>query len=90
MVSIIENWASIEGVIISLYENPDLQGFYIIELDLQRSEDEGGFPNLAKADEGKIIRINIRQEQLETMNIKPGDPLRATVRKAFGQVYFIR
>jgi hypothetical protein len=90
MVSIIENWASIEGVIVSLYENPDLQGFYIIELDLQRSEDEGGFPNLAKADEGKVIRINIRREQLETMDIKPGNPLRATVRKAYGQIYFIR
>jgi hypothetical protein len=47
------------------------------------------FPNLAKADEGTIITVNLRPEQLTENNLEKGSHLSATVRKAFGQQYFM-
>jgi hypothetical protein len=90
MVSIIENRASIEGVVLSISENPALKGYLLFELELKRSNEVESFPNLAKADEGNIIRINVRPDQLADKKIKPGDTFSCNVRKAFGQVYFVQ
>lgn len=90
MVSIIENWAAVEGVVLSVSENPALKDYILLELELKKTNNIESFPNLAKADEGNVIRINVRPGQLESNKIKPGDRLSCKVRKAFGQVYFIQ
>lgn len=90
MVSIIENWASVEGVVRSISESPVLKDYLLLELELKKTNDVESYPNLAKADEGNIIRINVRPDQIEDQKIKPGDTFSCNVRKAFGQVYFVQ
>ena len=90
MVSIIENWASVEGIVRAIYDNPVLEGYLLLELELQKTNDVQSFPNLAKADEGNIIRINVRPDQLDDKHLEPGNSFTCNVRKAFGQVYFVQ
>lgn len=89
MVSIIENWASIQGEIKSVSSHPGSKGYLEVDLALKEALDIDGFPNLAKADEGNTIHINVKPEQLRLLNIKAGKPLCSKARKAFGQVYFL-
>jgi hypothetical protein len=89
MVTIIENKAKIEGKVKEIAENVSLQGFYEVQVQLQKSEDVKGYPNLAKADEGSLITINIRSEEISEQKIKPGSKFSAKVKKVFGQKYFI-
>lgn len=65
MVNIIENYAYAEGVVRSITQNDKLPGYHQIELELRTSKNIGSFPNLAKADEGKTILVNIKNEDLE-------------------------
>ena len=89
MVSIIENKAKIEGNVEAVNENAGPQGYCQIQVALQKSDDVEGYPNLAKADEGSVITINLRPEQLSDCNIEPGSDFKAQVRKVFGQQYYM-
>jgi len=89
MVTIIENKAKIDGTVNAINENEGPQGYSQIKVQLQRSEDVEGFPNLAKADEGSVITINIRPEKVSSCNIEIGKHLSDVVRKVFGQQYFL-
>ena len=81
----IENKAIITGTVNSISPVPDARGFYEMEFELQTSEDIEGLPNLARADEGSIIRIKTRGK-----NCAPGSQSTLTVKKSAGQVYFIQ
>lgn len=89
MVNIIENKSQIDGKIKSVHRDAGPPGFSQIEVLLNEAKDIADFPNLAKADKGSIITINVRNDQLKTLNIAPGNDLSTVVRKAFGQKYFI-
>ena len=90
MVNIIENWANIKGTIVAISNNPGLPEFYLVEVKLESASDVEGFPNLAKADKGKIIQINVRKTEMEKNNIILNAPISCAVRKSFGQIYFIQ
>ena len=89
MVNIIENWTSIRGLVKSVSDSAEPQGYYLVTLELQKSEEIEGFPNLAKADEGSSINIQVKPEQIGKYAIKPGNSLHCKARKAVGQVYFL-
>jgi hypothetical protein len=90
MVNIIENWSGIEGTVISMDENDELPNYYVVEVQLQTSSDVVPFPNLARADVGKHIHINIKKNELEKYNIKLGANIICTVRKSLKQAYFMK
>jgi hypothetical protein len=87
MSIIIENYAKVRGVVKSVKVNPKLSGYHQIHLDLIDIE---SFPNLAKADEGKVIKVNIPSTDIEKKPLKKDQKLALVVRKERGQVYFIR
>lgn len=89
MVSVIENKAKIEGQVKAIHPDGGPDGYCQIEVALQKSDDIEGYPNLAKADEGSVITINLRPEQLADCNIEPGSAFEANVRKVFGQQYYM-
>lgn len=89
MVTIIENCASIEGIICSIQQDPSLNNYFQIELELRKSANVGNFPNLAKADVGEIIRINIRSDQFSNHSIKAGDEFSGKIKKGLCQIYFM-
>lgn len=90
MVTIIENKACIKGVIKHVSESADPRDFHQISVALQNSFEMDGYPNLAKADEGREIKIKVQKSFLDEKNLKPGDEVELPVRKAFGQIYFVQ
>ena len=90
MSIIIENYAKVRGVVKSVKVNPKLSGYHQIQLDLIDTKDIESFPNLAKADEGKVIKVNIPSTDIEKKPLKKDQKLALVVRKERGQVYFIR
>jgi len=90
MAPIIENWATVSGTVKSIGDHPEMEGFKQITLSLKESKEVEGFPNLAEADEGEDIVINVRASELDKANAEEGKHFQATVRKAFGQVYFLK
>jgi hypothetical protein len=89
MVNIIENKAKIEGKVNAIDENGGPEGFCQVKVKLQASENVENYPNLAKADEGSEITVNLRSKQLSEGNVEIGNSLCAIVRKVFGQQYFM-
>ena len=90
MAPIIENWAIVSGTVESVCDHPEMEGFKQIRLRLKESKVVEGFPNLAQADEGQLIVINVRASDLDQANAEEGKDFNGTVRKAFGQVYFLK
>ena len=90
MAPIIENWAEVSGKVKSITDHPGMEGFKQITLSLKSSKDVGEFPNLARADEGTDILINVRSGDIDKAGAVEGEHFTGTVRKAFGQVYFLK
>lgn len=93
MVSIIENYANIEGDIVEVTDHPRRPGYLLMKLALKKSKPVEGFPNLAQADEGSTITICIKKDAKEAAVTRQRDLKRtfnATVKKAAGQEYFIK
>jgi hypothetical protein len=93
MVSIIENYATVEGDIVEVTDHPRRPGYLLMKLALKKSKPLEGFPNLAAADEGSTISIVIKKDAKEAAVTRQRDLKRtfsATVKKAAGQEYFIR
>jgi len=88
MVSIIENYANIEGKIVELTDHPTRPGYLQMKVALEKSKPVEGFPNLAQADEGTTIAINVKKE--DTDKFKAKKSFSAVVKKAAGQEYFIK
>jgi len=44
-VQIAENWADLEGDVRSVTHGSDVNGFDVVELDVQATRDVGAFPN---------------------------------------------
>ena len=90
MVTILENYAKVQGVVKSIKENAKIAGYHQMEFELQEAEEVKSYPNLAKADEGKIIKINLTNEQLKDHKPKRNHQFSTTVRKFKGLVYFMK
>ena len=90
MVSIIENRSFISGTIVSATEEADARGFVEIVFQLAGALNFEGYPNLAKDDEGKEIRVRMQKAYLERSGMKKGETAEFPVRKAFGQIYFVQ
>ena len=88
MVSIIENYADIEGKIVEVSDHPTKPGYIQMILALKKSTAVEGFPNLAQADEGTTIAINVKKE--EAAKFHGQKSFSAVVKKAAGQEYFIK
>lgn len=89
MVNIVENKAKIEATVTDVDLDAGPKGYCQIKARLQKSEEVESYPNLAKADEGTIITLNLRPAQLTGNNLEKGKHLSAIVRKVFGQQYFM-
>jgi hypothetical protein len=90
VVNIIENRAKVEGTVKSVSENKGPDGYMQVEVDLKRSSDVEGYPNLAKADVGSKITVNVKKDDIAPHSFRPGKQFSSEVRKAFGQVYFLQ
>lgn len=89
MVNIIENKAKIKGTITAIDKNSSIQDYCELKVRLDQSDDVEGYPNLAKADEGSVIQINLHSEEIAMRKLQEGESIHAIVKKVFGQKYFV-
>jgi hypothetical protein len=90
MVSIIENYAAIEGTIIEVNKHPLRPGYIQVKVALKSSKPLEGFPNLAQADEGTTISVNVKKEDEVAKKMYSQKVFNGVVKKAGGQEYFMR
>jgi hypothetical protein len=90
MVNIIENWSIIKVTFLKKKANLKLANFMQYSFKLTHADELEGFPNLAKADEGKKILVNIPLQMVDKVEQKIAKNDSIIVRKAFGQEYFIK
>lgn len=89
MVNIIENKALIEAEVIGIDHVSKPKGYIRLTARLLKSSDMEGYPNLAQADEGSIIHINVRPDQFKDYKLKSGSRFSATVKKSLAQQYYM-
>ena len=88
-VSIIENWALVEGAVARLEAPEDLPEFTGVIMRVDDVQPVEGFPNLLAEAVGSDLRVLIRSEQVRELGVSRGDLLRCRVRKAAGSRVFV-
>jgi hypothetical protein len=73
-----------------LTDHPTRPGYLQVKVALKKSKPVEGFPNLAQADEGTTIAINVKKEEADTDKFIAKKSFSAVVKKAAGQEYFIK
>lgn len=58
-MQIVENWADIEGELVSIDPHPSLPNFVTGSVRVKKVQNVGSFPNLFIATQGQIIPISI-------------------------------
>jgi hypothetical protein len=87
MVAVIENRADIEGFIANVADHAGRPGYLRVTVIIKKAYNVKSYPNLARADEGGTIAINVRKEEAEKMVVDK--EFRGIVRKAGAQEYFL-
>ena len=88
MSPVIENYANIKGRIIAVMDHPQLPGYQQLKVSLENSYPITGFPNLAAADEGADIFINIKKDNASAINTTLQGVYKSLVKKVNHKEYF--
>lgn len=87
-VSIIENWALVQGEVARLELLEDLTDFTDVIMRVDDVQPVEGFPNLLAEAAGSDLQVLIPSDQVQELGVSPGDVLRCRVRKAAGSRVF--
>jgi hypothetical protein len=79
MVQAIENLSTITGKIVSRRPHPRLEGYDLVELELERVEAVAGKANLLESQQGATIQVAVRRELLG--NAAPDARLRCRAKR---------
>jgi hypothetical protein len=80
MVAAAENWAEIEGRVVSVEKHDELDGYVRVRIDVRSVTPVEGYANLFAWALGKQIDINIPQAAAESL--APGTTVHLRARKA--------
>jgi hypothetical protein len=72
MVSVIENWTDMEGIVLSLKQPEVLKNFLEAEVTVEKAYDVEGFPNLLKKTVGKTINVFIPRDLAAKSQLSSG------------------
>ena len=87
-VPIIENWADVKGELLDTYPSPAVDGFVTLELKVNDVENVEGFKNPLDDKKGEVIRVNVKEDVIQDMDLKPGARLSCRVRMAGPKKFF--
>lgn len=80
MVAAVENWAEIDGRVVSVEKHDDLDGYVRARIDVQSVAPVEGYANLFAWAPGNEVEINIPQAAGESL--QPGAHVHFKARKA--------
>ena len=82
MVTIIENWTEVVGIVVALLPSPTRDGFLEMELNVEEVRPVADFPNLVQARPGENITVLIRTSQVADSRPKAGTEVDLRLRAA--------
>lgn len=83
-----ENWAHIQGKILSVKEETGENPFYHALLKVEHLKDYQEFPNLIRPNNKDEIVLKIKKEDFERLDLEKGIELRAVIRAFRGNICF--
>jgi hypothetical protein len=72
MVSVIENWTDMEGIILSIRQSETLSNFMEAEVMVEKANDIEGFPNLLKNTLGETATVFIPKDLATKLHLNKG------------------
>jgi hypothetical protein len=81
-VQIIENWSELVAQVKAIQPAEDLDGFDLVELQVEEAFEVEGFPNLLAESVGTSIEVFFPDECVKTYEISPGIFVSCRVRRA--------
>jgi hypothetical protein len=81
-VQVVENWALIEGKIVAIGPNADLDNYLSATIEVTQVTPINGYPNLFSWAIGKQITVNIPAAKASELSLAAGDKISARVRKS--------
>ena len=85
MVQMVENWTTVDAVVVAAPKPADLPDFDAVELRVERAQPVPGYANLLADSAGKSLTVLAPRERLA--GICAGVPVRLQVRRAPGRLF---
>ena len=80
MVSVIENWTDMEGLLVSFEQSQTLEDFLTAKVTIEKASDVEGFTNLLKDKVGKTIDVFIPKGLATELQLEHGIKLKFRAR----------
>jgi hypothetical protein len=81
-VQVVENWVVIEGSIAAITPHPDLAGYAVATIAVDRVSPLDGLANLFQDAAGQTIPVNILSTKADELALRPPMRIRLRIRKA--------
>ena len=81
-VQVVENWVVIEGSVAGIKPHPDLAGYTLATIAVERVSPLAGFANLFQEAAGQTIPVNILSTKADELALRPPMRIRLRIRKA--------
>ena len=81
-VQVVENWVDIEGSIAAIKPHPELDGYALATIAVERVSPLDGFANLFQEAAGQTIPVNIPSPRASELALSPNLRVRLRIRKA--------
>ena len=81
-VQVVENWVEIEGSIAAITPHPEMDGYVLATIAVERVSPLDGFANLFQEAAGQTIAVNIPSPRATELALSPPMRIRLRIRKA--------
>lgn len=89
MVNIVENWAEVTGEITFSRRDPSKSDIHLVTVRIIAAKNYESFPNLIRPNKQNKITIQVKKEDIPEVGFKKGNVIKARVRAAGKDAYFI-
>ena len=89
MVSIIPNWAELEGEVVRVEPSDRYPGFTAVHVRVQEVTPVEGFPDLLKESRGQVVPVLVRNDLAATTELDVGLLVTCRARRADRRTVFV-
>lgn len=87
MVSVVENWTDMEGIVLSFKQSEAFPKFLKVELKIEKTRDVRGFPNLLGNTKGKTLSIYVPVDLATKLQLETGIRISFRARGGMREVF---
>ena len=79
-MQVVENWAEVKGTVQGLGPHPSLDGYSVVEVQVESVADVTGYPNLFHSAAGQTLAVNVPKDRVGEL-LAPGEQVTLHVRR---------